>query len=155
MENKTAIMILKNISHRADIHGDENNALKMAIAALEKEPSVTIGTYEQVRWERDIAIGQLEELGYGFAEKIDKCEDAISRNDMLDAVGHGTTYTSEEVQKIIMQLPSVVRENRTGHWTHDGGHWKNRWICSECGYKLFDEQTNYCPNCGNYNEGEG
>ena len=35
------------------------------------------------------------------------CDDAISRNDMLDAVGHGTTYTSLEVQKIINVLPSV------------------------------------------------
>ncbi len=35
------------------------------------------------------------------------CDDAISRNDMLDAVGHGTTYTSLEVQKIINGLPSV------------------------------------------------
>ena len=37
---------------------------------------------------------------------------------------------------------------KTGHWTHDGSHWKNRFICSGCGYKLFDEQTNFCPNCG-------
>ena len=37
---------------------------------------------------------------------------------------------------------------KTGHWSHDGSHWKNRFICSECEYKLFDEPTNYCPNCG-------
>ena len=30
----------------------------------------------------------------------------------------------------------------------DTGHWENRWICSVCGYKLFDHKTNYCPNCG-------
>lgn len=40
------------------------------------------------------------------------------------------------------------QEPKTGHWSHDGSHWKNRFICSECGYKLFDEPTNYCPNCG-------
>ena len=39
--------------------------------------------------------------------KREPCDDAISRNDMLDAVGHGTTYTSLEVQKIINVLPSV------------------------------------------------
>lgn len=40
------------------------------------------------------------------------------------------------------------QELKTGHWSHDGSHWKNRFICSECGYKLFDEPTNFCPNCG-------
>ena len=23
-----------------------------------------------------------------------------------------------------------------------------RFLCSECGYKLMDVPTNYCPNCG-------
>ena len=35
------------------------------------------------------------------------CDDAISRSDMLDAIGHGTTYTSEELQRIIQNLPPV------------------------------------------------
>ena len=35
------------------------------------------------------------------------CPNAISRSDMLDAIGHGTTYTSEELQIIIKGLPSV------------------------------------------------
>lgn len=50
-------------------------------------------------------------------------------------------------------LPSVNLQPKTGHWTHDGGYWKNRWICSECGYKLYDEQSKYCPNCGARMEG--
>ena len=54
---------------------------------------------------------------------------------------------NKAICKRIKALPSVPTE-RTGHWTHDGSHWKNRFICSECGYKLFDEPTNYCPNCG-------
>ena len=33
-------------------------------------------------------------------------------------------------------------------WVHDGSHWANRWVCTNCGYKHFDEQTNYCANCG-------
>ena len=31
--------------------------------------------------------------------------DLISRSDALDAFGHGTTYTSEEVQEILRGLP--------------------------------------------------
>lgn len=41
-----------------------------------------------------------------------------------------------------------VVERKRGKWSHDGSKWANRFICSECGYKLFDEPTNYCPNCG-------
>ena len=43
----------------------------------------------------------------GFNVFNEPCDEAISRNDMLDAVGHGTTYTSLEVQKIINGLHSV------------------------------------------------
>ena len=35
---------------------------------------VPMGVFEQVRWERDVAIGQLEELGIGFGEKVNKYE---------------------------------------------------------------------------------
>jgi hypothetical protein len=37
-------------------------------------------------------------------------QDCISRTDMLDAIGHGTTYTSEDLQRIIEDLPSANRE---------------------------------------------
>lgn len=37
---------------------------------------------------------------------------------------------------------------RRGKWMHDGGHHENRWICTACGYKLYFEQTRYCPACG-------
>ena len=54
----------------------------------------------------------------------------------------------------IMLAEYLTQEPKTGHWTHDGSHWENRFICSECGYKLFEEQTNYCPNCGARMESE-
>ena len=39
-----------------------------------KDKYVSIGAYNQVAWERDIAIKQLHELGYEFGENIDKEE---------------------------------------------------------------------------------
>ena len=36
----------------------------------------------------------------------------------------------------------------TSTWKHDGSRWKNRYVCQNCYYKLFDEPTKYCPNCG-------
>lgn len=86
------------------------------------------------------------------------CDDTISRSDMLDAVGHGTTYTSEEVQKIVNNLPPVrPQEPKTGHWVrHDTGH-SIYYDCSRCNCIAPCTETadawlwklsNYCPDCG-------
>ena len=34
-----------------------------------------LGAFDQIKWERDIAIGQLEELGYSLGEKIRENEE--------------------------------------------------------------------------------
>ena len=60
----------------------------------------------------------------------------------------GSAFYSKDHEPFNMAIKALEQEPKTGHWTHDGSHWKNRFICSECGYKLFEEQTNYCPNCG-------
>lgn len=71
----------------------------------------------------DMAIKALEQ---------EPCEDAISRTDMLDAVGHGTTYTSEELQKIIKGMPPVnSQEPKTGQFAE--------WVATE----IFDENWEY------------
>ena len=75
-----------------------------------------------------------------------QCDDCISRHKAIVAI---TACDGKSAQiEAIENLPSVTPQPKTGHWTHDGSHWKNRFICSECNYKLFDEPTNYCPNCG-------
>ncbi|WP_034452479.1 zinc ribbon domain-containing protein [Butyrivibrio sp. AE2032] len=81
-------------------------------------------------------------------------EDCVSRAEVLKLMKdnwhtHNGDWAMQESMDDIRALPSVtLQEPKTGHWSHDGSHWKNRFICSECGYKLFDEPTNYCPNCG-------
>ena len=57
-------------------------------------------------------------------------------------------HDTDLIEALEMAIQALEQEPKTGHWSHDGSHWKNRFICSECGYKLFDEPTNYCPNCG-------
>ena len=54
--------------------------------------------------------------------------------------------SAEEWYKLILEKWDSA-ENK-GEWQHDGSRWKNRFICSVCGYKLFDAPSNYCPNCG-------
>ena len=82
--------------------------------------------------------------------RTEQSEDAISRSDMLDAIGHGTTYTSEELQEIIKGLPSVNPQPKTGHWKYyqnEKGDWINE--CSVCGSDAgVGYQYPYCPNCG-------
>ena len=88
-----------------------------------------------------------------FTRKLleqEPCEDAIGRSDMLDAIGHGTTYTSEELQRIIKGLPPVTSQQKIGHWIDDK--------CSVCEKGIEDlidsrewyrnEEPNFCPFCG-------
>lgn len=69
-------------------HGDEKFLLGIASAKeiVENAPTieaVSVGTLEQFIWERDIAIGQLNEIGKDLGSKMDdvatvvRCKDCI------------------------------------------------------------------------------
>lgn len=150
MNRKEASFILANIDRR--VCDDElNEALDMAIKALEQEPceeseevpcdnckyldgdgcrlvfeqieygkasdecpndnnvstknTVSRETFEQIMWERDIAISQLKELGYGFGEKIKPCGNAIDRAEAIK-VASGYCHPAN-VAKELAKLPSV------------------------------------------------
>ena len=60
MKPKQVIEILKSIKTEDDT--ELQQALDHAINC--------VGAIEQIKWERDIAIQQLNELGYQFGEKI-------------------------------------------------------------------------------------
>ena len=63
--------------------------------------NLTIGLIKQdgKDWLDDRDIPMLEECVKVLSQE--PCDDAISRSDMFDAIGHGTTYTSEELQRVI------------------------------------------------------
>ena len=50
---------------------------------------------EQIRWERDLAIGQLEELGYGLGEKIQTQSERKRGRWTLKENVFGVAYCSE------------------------------------------------------------
>ena len=54
----------------------------------------------------------------------------------------------EQMLRMLESIPPA--EPKRGKWIHDGSKWKNRWVCSECGYKWFFDciEGAYCPNCG-------
>lgn len=84
-------------------------ALCMAIEAL--------SSIEQIKWERDIAIKQLEEIGVGFGEKIDDVKEAVDKSN-----------------------PMKVR--KTGYYTFccpvcgKGVGWEIPNYCERCGQRL-------------------
>lgn len=97
----------------------------------------------------DMAIKALEQ---------EPCDDAISRSDMLDAIGHGTTYTSEDLQRIIKGLPSVTPKREQGEWKMIYRHHNE--VKKYTGIDLmgdkhtiyvkeeYEGKEPYCPKCG-------
>lgn len=57
--------------NRTDYPLDYAVAMEMAITAL--------GAIEQIMWERDMAISQLEEIGVSFGEKMDEVKEALEK----------------------------------------------------------------------------
>jgi len=167
MTNEEAINIMQVIVHMLEPQYDTDrieDAVEMAINALEQQPSdiVSRGAFEQVMWERDVAIGQLKELGYGLGQKVEPC-DAISRQEVLDQT---YLWSKDEflrdtnpfyyLRKRINSLPSVTPQQKYGKWkVVSDGYGDNAYICecSECKdtvwvYKDADRKWNYCPSCG-------
>jgi hypothetical protein len=80
MTKEQAIEVLHELD--GSLYETQQVALDMAIKALEQQPCddcVSLGTYKQVVYERDVAIEQLKELGYELGEKIRTSEECVSR----------------------------------------------------------------------------
>lgn len=159
MTREEAIKNIKEHCYFAGLIPRAKEALDVAIEILEQEPSDTVSleAFKQVMWERDIAIAQLKELGYGFGQKIEPCGDAISRQAVLDGLASiAKAKAKSDAQKALMgrvmffteQLPPVTPQPKTGHWIWCvGGSHK----CTNCEeYTCFShkELLKYCPNCG-------
>ncbi len=125
------------------------------------------------REEREKAIDLLDNLigviednqgnDYDFALKMgiealkqEPCEDAISREAVLDLINSNWEYEGLEVP--VDCLPSVTPTHKKGHWIEYPHEWGDNWQyseyqCSICHNRAhFD--TDYCPNCGTEMESE-
>lgn len=89
-----------------------------ALEPDEKEQMVSRAVFEQVMWERDIALKQLAEIGKGFGEKMDD----------VAPVAHGRWDGNDCT---VCKLP----------WNYNMVQDADDW-----GY--FDPMPDYCPNCG-------
>jgi hypothetical protein len=73
--------------------------------------------------------------------------DCISRQEVLDLIAD-YDLSMGQVVRGIHALPSVTpQEPKTGHWI-TRPHIYGVAFCSECGFELRIDNTNYCPNCG-------
>lgn len=48
--------------------------------ALIRELKSKADAYDQMKWERDIAVGQLEQIGKSLGEKMDDVKNILARN---------------------------------------------------------------------------
>ena len=131
MTNKQAMEILEAarktmyLPKSGKYISDMGYALEKGIAALEAEPcedAVSRGVFEQVMWERDVAIDQLKELGYGFGEK--------------PRTGHWIIHDESIILPTGKTATGGVICSECGYKTHNKGH-----AIIGCPY-------NYCPSCG-------
>ena len=123
---------LKNLVHKGLLKKEELDR----IIIIPKEPSddmVSRGVFEQ-----------LEKLGYVLGQKIEPCEDCISRNKVLEGkVIHQSCDGVEIIDsyavpvEYIEQLPSI--QPKTGRWKLVQ---RNNFIdicCSECGHVRVED----------------
>ena len=162
MTREEAIKHIRFVLSALNENSQIAEAYRMAIKALDQEPSgetVSLEAFKQVMWERDIAIEQLKELGYGFGQKIEPCNDAISRQAVLDGIDTyiykaQSTGTQDDfysfAELVVKQLPSVnPQEPKIGHWIteHPLDYFQpDEYKCSECGH-YYHKKVNECPNC--------
>ena len=71
-----------------------------------KDKYVSIGAYQQVAWERDIAIEQLHELGYEFGQKIDSNDGWIPCSERLPECDNKYGWVSCIVSVIRSHYPT-------------------------------------------------
>ena len=95
------------------------------MAFIDKEPAADVvskGLYEQIKWERDVALTQLEEYGVSLGEKADVMK-----------VRHGRWIEQEEYTFGVLYDCSIC-DNRI----LDNGHSWN--YCPNCGCKMDKEE---------------
>ena len=143
---------------------------------MDKEvQAVSLGVYEQVKWERDLAISQLASYGISLGENAD----VISRSAVLKHKTRMTEYdeTGCSIHVYVVKaedienLPAVdSKYKHCGRWVWDENaiDWNiGAWVCSKCGSRNDNihagkpgedisstsnpymwKGSNFCPNCG-------
>lgn len=106
---------------------DGIEAMNVAISAL--------GTIEQVRWERDVAVSQLNELGLSLGQKVDHVKELIDKNTENEAIDKSKNPTDWHV----MHCPTCDRIFwNSGQFMHYEPKY-----CEKCGQKMLWKKNPY------------
>ena len=124
MTREEAVKAIKSHCYFANLVPVGKEALDMAIEALEQEP----------------------------------CEDTISRAETVQFLrNHSNDFKDVKIGMAFQAAASLVNNPYNLPCVHPirpKGHWITRphiygvSFCSECGFELRVNNTNYCPNCG-------
>lgn len=92
-------------------------SIGLAIEALEKAE-----LFEQIKWERDVALAQLEELGLSLGEKPeDRYRWHDLRKDPTDLPPHGRIVI---IRTEDFGFGARLCTNTIGHWNEDKEEWR-------------------------------
>lgn len=128
MTNQEALKIIKNFCDANEITFDSSvtAAFGLSISAL--------GAIEQYKWERDIAVAQLKELGLELGQKIDHVKRLIEKNTEKEAVDKSKNPTKWHV----MHCPTCDRV----FWNSGQSiHYEPKY-CEKCGQKMMWKKNN-------------
>ena len=83
----------------------------MDYAAAIDEAIIRVGAFDQIKWERDIAIEQLKQLGYSLGEQPREPDsDLISRRAAIEALDKRFDNVPMELTGEILLLRSALRK---------------------------------------------
>jgi hypothetical protein len=164
---------LIKVLNMVEAHGLAEEAKQMAIQALSQEPCDDIaqerykdlceyfgGAKDILKSREDFKawlgrvkwhIHKAEELYKKYEYKKEPCDDAISRQAVLDGIAEWIVdgYADSEadcshISSLVTHLPPVTQ--KSGKWIH----FAQSDDCSLCGYSTgkYGSPSKFCPNCG-------
>lgn len=95
--------------------------------------------------------------------KPTECEDAVSREAVLNMVYRSLSGRNVVDFDDIKDLPPVTPKQRTGKWIKTPKAVMGEgymWYCDKCEHQVYQDSSRdypsekYCPNCGSYNGGD-
>lgn len=100
---------------------------------------VSVGVYKQVAWERDIAIEQLQELGYSFGEKI---EPTFKVYQICRCSGEWEDYHERIVGCYMSEKKAIAEKERLELEEEEIGN------CNKCPLYFCESGCNHdCESC--------
>ena len=103
------------------VTGRQNAELVDRIKALPTVDAVPVGAYKQVRWERDIAIGQLRELGYELGERVTH-RGKLTNREWVDFLVKQFDISRTSAKEMLHGMMQIKKED---NFKKEFNHWKS------------------------------